>query len=233
MARERKKRHPARAVGLSLRIALYLALVASAIVTLAGQPMLLQRVEAGLLHPIWLIVPSICFGGFLTIYVIDRIWLVRFRHYPSGRALFQIILGLVFFTLLLPDSYREYRSAVTSTPQRDTLTLLLAHRDASVRAMACELAGCRPRSERYVQALGRTLLDKKPEVAQAAQQALLQITGRLFAVGEQGSKELERYIRQSNATPTEASPVPATKPATIGEDPSSTVGSPDAAGGEG
>jgi hypothetical protein len=143
-----------------------------------------------------LLAPALCFGVFLLVYAIDRFRLVRFRGYPSGRALFQVFFGVVFLMLLLPSSIVEYRSALSSRPARDELSALMRHRDARVRAMACELAGLRPGGGRYVQALGRALADRNARVGSAARLALRRLTGRDFEVGQQGQRALEAFLRE-------------------------------------
>ncbi|MBN2361203.1 MAG: hypothetical protein JXR83_17240 [Deltaproteobacteria bacterium] len=178
-----------------LRLVLYLALVVSALVTLFGLPEIQRRVDANTLAPLWLLAPAFFFGLFLLVYAVDRYRLVHFRSYPSGRALFQVFLGVVFLMLLLPSSIVEYRSALTSRPSRDELSTLMRHRDARVRALACEVAGTRREGTSYLQALGNALADRNGKVSAAARQALRRITGRNFSVGQQGRRELESFLR--------------------------------------
>jgi len=182
-----------------LRLVLYLALVVSAVVTMLGLPAIQRRVDSNTLDPFWLLAPALFFGLFLMIYAVDRFRLVRFRSYPSGRALIQVFAGLVFLMLLLPSSIVEYRSALVSRPARDELTALMHHRDARVRALACELAGLRRGGGRYVQALGQALADRNNRVSAAARLALRRVTGHDFVAGQQGQRELEAFLRDHPA----------------------------------
>lgn len=206
-----------------LRLVLYLVLVVSALVTMLGLPAIERRVDATTLDPFWLLAPSLCFGIFLLVYAIDRFRLVRFRSYPSGRALFQVFFGLVFLMLLLPSSIVEYRSALVSRPARDELTALMHHRDARVRAMACELAGLRSGGGRYVQALGQALVDRNARVGAAARLALRRVTGRDFVTGQQGRRQLEAFLRDhpleldANGPAVEAVEVPAPAASDVGD----------------
>lgn len=176
-------------MGVPLRVALYLALAASAIVTLAGLPALQEWVERGQLRPWWLLAPAVCFGIFLLMYVADRLWLLRHRRYPSGRALYQIALGIVFLLLLLPSSIREYRTVVQARRSSDVLVELFGHRDARVRALACELASRRETPGRYLPQLQSALQDGNLNVRVAAQEAVARALASRpqDALGEGGS----------------------------------------------
>ncbi len=194
MSRKRDRAQRFRGVGLTLRVVLYLALALSALVTMAALPPIQRRVEAGQLHPMWLLAPSGFFGLFLAIYLADRILLLRYRNYPAGRALFQIVFGLLFLVLLLPSSVREYRSVLQTRPPKQSLQALMKHSDARVRAVAFELAGRRPESRRYLSALGAGLNDRAEPAQTAAQDALMRITGQRFSTDKQGQQDLQNYL---------------------------------------
>ena len=159
MARRQPPDKDAQSRGKILRTTLYVALAVSAGVTLVGLPPIQRQVEAGQLHPLWLLTPALCFGLFIIIYVADRLWLLRYRKYPSGRALFQILFACAFMLLLLPSSVREYRSVLSNRQQQDQLSTLMTHKEARVRSMACELAAHRQDASQYVAALGRALAE--------------------------------------------------------------------------
>ncbi|MFH1812455.1 MAG: hypothetical protein ABIJ09_27225 [Pseudomonadota bacterium] len=199
MSRRRDTRPPGSGASMMLRVVLYFALALSAFVTMAGLPAIQRRVEAGQWHALWLIAPAVCFGLFLVIYIADRVWLLRHRNYPSGRALFQVVFGVVFVLLLLPSSIREYRSVLQRRPPRQSLYALMLHSDARVRSAACELSAHRPEAERYLDALSQRLVDPSSEVREAAQVALEQITGHLFATSAEGQVELVRFLEDRGA----------------------------------
>jgi hypothetical protein len=185
--------------GRALRIVLYFALALSALVTMAGLPAIQQRVEAGQWHALWLIAPAVCFGLFLVIYIADRVWLLRHRNYPSGRALFQVVFGAVFLLLLLPSSIREYRTVLQRRPPRQSLHALMLHTDPRVRAVACELAAHRPEAEAYLGALAQHLEDRVPAVREAAQGSLEHVTGQLFSTDADGVAAFARYLESRGA----------------------------------
>jgi hypothetical protein len=95
------------------------------------------------------------------------------------------------------------------------LAVLIRHRDARVRALACELAGLRHENERYVQALGHALADRNGTVSAAARLALRRITGRDFWPGQLGQRELESYLREHPLNSEETVPKAAEPPAVI------------------
>jgi len=217
MTQHGEKSTVARGAGVPLRVALYVALAASALLTMAGLPALQQRVEAGTIQPLWLLAPSCGFGLFLAVYVADRIWLMRFRKYPSGRALFQILLGIVFLMLLLPSSIREYRSIIKSRPARDSLSALVRHKEPRVRAIACELTSYRKEARHHLPALGHALTDRDTHVREAARTALQRITGQSFSTDRQGQRALEQYLHETAQIPepesAPAAPEPTSAPA--------------------
>jgi hypothetical protein len=88
------------------------------------------------------------FTAFVLVYAADRYRLVRRRHYPLSRALFQVAFGLIFLTLLLPQQASEFRHARREDDAlRAPALLLLQHSEDAVRAAACEvLAGRFPPS---------------------------------------------------------------------------------------
>ena len=173
-----------RGLGQGLRLGLYITLALSALTTFIGLPALQLRVQSGQLGPGWLIAPSIAFGVALAVYLFDRIYLVRYRHYPPGRALFQVAFGLIFMFLLFPSSLKDYRQVVRQRPPRDSLLALMKHSDARVRALAYEVAATRQGAKRFVAGLAQGLLDHDAQAAKRAQASLQKITGRRFALGQ-------------------------------------------------
>ena len=166
-----------------MRLGLYITLAMSALITFVGLPALQTRVRAGQLGPGWLLVPSIAFGVALAVYLVDRIYLIRYRHYSPGRALFQVAFGLIFMFLLFPSSLAEYRQVIQQRPARNSLIALMQHRDPRVRSLAFEMAMYRDEPQRFVLPLAQGLLDKNPQVARRAQLSLQKITGRHFEPG--------------------------------------------------
>lgn len=172
-----------RGLGKALRLGLYITLALSALITFVGLPALQSRVQAGQLGPGWLLAPSIAFGVALGVYLLDRIFLIRYRHYPPGRALFQIAFGLIFMFLLFPSSLAEYRQLIQHRPAPNSLMALMKHSDPRVRSLAFEVAAYRKNPQRFVSGLAQGLLDKNPQAARRAQASLQRISGQHFALG--------------------------------------------------
>jgi hypothetical protein len=161
-----------------LRPALYLLLGASAVLAFwAGGE------QRGQHMPGWAesIAPGL-FGLFLAIYVVYRLALVRAGRYPGLPALFQIGLGALVFILLLPGTRQQLSGDIPPAAQSRLsgpvdLAELLRASDARVRAVAAELAGLRPRGERWAPQLLERLADDEAEVRSAARAALVRIAG--------------------------------------------------------
>lgn len=164
-----------RGLGIGLRVGLYFALLVSALTTFIGLPALESRVQAGQLGPTWMLVPSLGFGLALTVYALDRIFLLRYRHYPAGRALFQIAFGLVFLFLLFPSSLAEYHQVVKERPPKQSLQALMKHSDPRVRCLAYEMAPYRKDPQRFRAALTLGSKDRDAQCASLAQDSLKQI----------------------------------------------------------
>ena len=173
-----------RGLGQALRLGLYIAMALSALITLVALPALQSRVHSGQLGPSWLLVPAIAFGMALGIYLFDRIYLVRYRHYSSGRAMFQISFGLIFLFLLFPSRLAEYRQVIKERPAHNSLMALMKHSDPRVRALAYELAAYRKQPRSFIAPLAQGLRDKDQQAAGRAQVSLQKITGQHFAIGE-------------------------------------------------
>lgn len=156
-----------------VRVALYVALLVSAGVSLFGTESLQQHVRDGSLSPEFSILPAAVFAGALAIYAVDRVLLVRNRGYPSGKAFFQVAFGLAMLTFLLPGGLRDQASAARAVPaSSDPLLSLMHHQEAPVRALAAEVAGYRG-GKVHLQALAQALAnDPSDEVRAAAALAL-------------------------------------------------------------
>jgi hypothetical protein len=156
-----------------VRVALYVALLVSAGVSLFGTESLQQHVRDGSLSPEFSILPAAVFAGALAIYAVDRVLLVRNRGYPSGKAFFQVAFGLAMLTFLLPGGLRDQASAARAVPaSSDPLLSLMHHPEARVRALAAEVAGNRG-GALHLQALAQALAnDPSDEVRAAAALAL-------------------------------------------------------------
>lgn len=151
-----------------VRVVLYVALALSAATALLGMDELERQVRQGTLPPVARWFPGLTFALALALYAVDRVLLVKNRHYPSGKAFFQVAAGMAVFATLLPG---PVMTAVDQDAPQDVLLALLAHQDPRVRALACEVAGLRggPTHLAVVQRLTR---DQDATVAQAAQAAL-------------------------------------------------------------
>jgi hypothetical protein len=126
--------------GRFLRVLVYSMLVLSAGATVLFRDTLWAAYRDGYL-PIWApLVAPWTFTAFVLVYAADRYRLVRRRHYPVSRALFQVAFALVFLTLLLPQHANEARHARREDDQvQAPALLLLQHAEVAVRAAACEV----------------------------------------------------------------------------------------------
>lgn len=155
-----------------VRLVLYLMLLGSAGTTLFVGPRLWTAVSVGKL-PVWMaLMPMLSFTAFVLVYAVDRWLLVRRRRYPSARALLQVALTLVFLTFLWPSQAGQWRSARAQLRQSDPVEVLLQHRDARVRAAACELLGYRDQQHALELITNLAEADPRAEVRDACRRAL-------------------------------------------------------------
>lgn len=153
--------------GPALTSMLYLLLVASAGLALwvRGYPgQAPQGVE--LLAP-W------AFLAFVAAFAVYRLALVRSRRYPAFKAFAQIAAGVLFFTLLLPGTWRP--PAQEASP--DDLAVLLRDPSVKVRRLAAEVARQRPDAQSFGRALAAALDDPDPRVRAEAHASLVAIAG--------------------------------------------------------
>lgn len=101
-----------------LRIALFFLMAMSLIAALFVGPALDGAVARGALAPQWLFLPIGVYGSFFLVYCVDRWGLVSRRGYPAGKALFQLVFGIVFALLLLPSKAHDGRAGTSAHPSR-------------------------------------------------------------------------------------------------------------------
>lgn len=160
------------------RLFLYLLLLASAGVTLFGEPVLEQAVREGKAPRAALVVAPALLASFIALFAAYRYALVRAGRYHAGKAFVQIGLMVLVLTLALPGSLDRWRAA--GTVRAVDLSRHLGAPDAEARAMAAELARHRDRSDaiRYVPRLVDLLADSSPEVRRQARESLVSIAGK-------------------------------------------------------
>ena len=112
------------------------------------------------------------FLGFLALFAFYRLGLMRAGKYPAFKGFFQIALGLLVFTLLLPGARRDYEPPVTE------LGWAFGDPNPKVRALAVEVAGYRQGGRRYAPELVKALEDPDPKVREEAHRVLVQLAGR-------------------------------------------------------
>lgn len=156
----------------SLRIALYVLTVATAVVALFVLPALSAAVQRGALAPRWMFLPLSLFSVLFLLYGFDRWILVKRHRYPAGRAFFQVAFGLIFGLLLLPTTIREWDMRRPRGIER-----LLRHPDAEIRRVTVEALGFRGRQSLATGWLVAMLEDEDPEVRGAAQSVLAAWSG--------------------------------------------------------
>jgi HEAT repeats len=175
----------------TLRPALYVLLVASALVSFWGGGELFGRRV-----PHWAVsaAPTL-FGIFLAVFSVYRIALVRARRYPAATGLFQIGLGALVVVLLLPG----VRQGLQRPPagQGDAVPELIRSPDPRVRALAAEVAGARSGGERYAALLLRSLDDPDAAVRASARAALSRLAGTDVGAGLEEGAAARRWREEA------------------------------------
>jgi hypothetical protein len=161
-----------------LRLFLYVLLLASAVVSLNGLPVLEQAVREGRRSPATLMIAPGLLAVFVAAFAVYRFTLVRAGRYHAGKAFVHVGLMILALSLLLPGSLERYRSAGTVRPV--DLSRHLSSPDAEARAMAAELARHREQADalRYVPRLVELSEDASPEVRRQARATLVSLAGR-------------------------------------------------------
>jgi hypothetical protein len=130
----------------TVRVVVYVMLLASSGATFLLHDWLWRTARAGAV-PLWLpLLPVVMFTAFVAFYVADRWLLVRRHGYPPVRAFFQVGVAVAFLAILWPpqaDELRRSMGGAPRSPRPPQAVRLLDHRDAEVRAAACELAAFR------------------------------------------------------------------------------------------
>ncbi len=160
----------------ALRIAVYAFLVASAAAVFFLGDQLWTAARQGDV-PIWmpLVAPSI-FTLFVVVYAFDRWLLVRRRASSLGRAVLQVVFAIIFLSLLWPQQASQYRETMRARQAEDYAVMLLRHRQAEVRAAACELLGLRAQISQGPQIQKLAEADDSPRVRAVCHQALERLT---------------------------------------------------------
>jgi hypothetical protein len=175
----------------TLRPALYVLLVASALVSFWGGGELFGRRV-----PHWAVsaAPTL-FGIFLAVFSVYRIALVRARRYPAATGLFQIGLGALVVVLLLPG----VRQGLLRPPagEGDAVPELISSPDPRVRALAAEVAGERSGGERYAALLLRSLDDPDEAVRASARAALTRLAGADVGAGLEEAAAARRWREEA------------------------------------
>src|SRR5260370_35292145 len=112
------------------------------------------------------------FLAFLVGFSLYRLRLVQARKYPAFNAFFQVGVGLLFLTLLLPGVNDPYEAGQRGVQE------LLSDSDPAVRAMAAEVVGYRADGSRYGALLVGVLGDPDPRVREQAHRSLVRLNGK-------------------------------------------------------
>jgi hypothetical protein len=123
--------------------------------------------------------PVCAFTLFVVVYTLDRLILVKRRHYPTGRAFFQVVFAVLFLSLLWPHQATRMQQARDATAPTDRAVRLLRHPEPDVRAVACELLGLRAQESAVERVAALAENDVSEDVRDACRKAL----DRLQAIG--------------------------------------------------
>ena len=177
-----------------LHIGLYIALLTSAAGSLLYTHGLWVAFGAGDLA-LWVpLVAPAAFTVFVIIYTVDRWLLVRRRDYPIVRAFVQVGVTLVFLTSLMQRQAVEYKAATEVQAAPEATSSLLKHREARVRAAACELLAMRGELKQYANIELLALGDKSPVVQERCSKAL----ETLRAVGQKTPAQEPKQPNETN-----------------------------------
>lgn len=155
-----------------LRWTLFALLLAAAVASLVGVPGAQQAGWASGLR----FVPVALLALFVVGYAAYRFTLVRVGHYASGKALVRVGLMLLVLGVVAGLSLERPPG---QAPVGVDLAAPLGSGEASVRALALEVARTRPR-ERVLPVLPRVIAladDPAPEVRAEARRTLASLTG--------------------------------------------------------
>jgi hypothetical protein len=152
---------------------LYALLLASAVLTLTGLPMLEQAVREGHRTRMTLMIAPGLLGLLIALFAYYRYRRVQMGQYGAAKAFVQVGLMVMVLTFLLPQSLERYRSAGLIAPV--DLGPHLSSPDPENRALAAELARYRPRPDalRHVEKLIALLDDSALEVRRQAHDTLV------------------------------------------------------------
>ena len=112
---------------------------------------------------------------FVAAFAVYRGVLVRTGHYPAFKAFAQIAAGVLFFTLLLPATWR---GGVPADASVEDVAALLRDPSVRVRRLAAEVARHRPDAASSARALAAALDDPDPGVRAEAHRSLVAIAGQ-------------------------------------------------------
>jgi len=151
-------------------------LLASSTCTLLFTKQLWEGFGQGNLPLVAPLLAPVAFTAFLVIYTVDRWLLIRRRRYPMMRALVQIGVALVFLTWLIDGQSNQFQVASEQQAKPTATSVLLKHREARVRAAACELMGLRHETQAYEQVEALALGDRSDQVRSRCSVALEVLT---------------------------------------------------------
>lgn len=165
----------------TLRIGLYVLVALTAVGTLFVAPALRAAVARGAVESWWLKFPLAMYGLFAFVFALDRLWQVRRRRYPAGKALYQLGFVLIFSLTLPSTLLRTTREAKTiAVPQESKIKQYEHLRDSrpSVRRDFAYSLGYQGYSFERVKPLLRLLDDSDPSVGLAALKVLSDWSGQ-------------------------------------------------------
>jgi hypothetical protein len=153
--------------GPALTAVLYLLLAGSAALALWARGNPGQEAAIFQLAP-W------AFLAFVAAFAVYRFALVRAGRYPAFKAFFQVVAGIIFFTLLLPQSWPAQKPPPPGV--EEPLGSLLSDPNVRVRRLAAEVARQRALSRDDARALVGALTDPDADVRLQAHKSLVDIT---------------------------------------------------------
>tara|TARA_Y100001934_G_C12023483_1_gene617968 strand:+ start:56 stop:565 length:510 start_codon:yes stop_codon:yes gene_type:complete len=126
-----------------LRIIVFLLLASSALTVFLLGDRIWTAIELGSL-PLWAgFAAPVVFTVFVLFFLLDRFFQVQKGKYPMTRAFVQVVLALVFLSIIWPQHTKAFEERQHLDLSSAGLEELLKSRDPRLRAVACELLSFR------------------------------------------------------------------------------------------
>ncbi|MDP7038540.1 MAG: HEAT repeat domain-containing protein [Myxococcota bacterium] len=127
----------------AVRLVVFALLFVSALTVFLLGDNIWMAIEVGSL-PLWAgFVAPIVFTVFVFFFLLDRVFQVRQGRYPLIRAFVQVVLAVVFLSIIWPQQTKAFQTHQHLDLSTQGVTDLFKSRDPRIRALACEVLSMR------------------------------------------------------------------------------------------